>query len=235
MKFLTIVFFMMVLSLPVQAAEEVCGVLQAHTPSADVAHKGNADMNAQDIVPDVIKVPISVDLAKRVAGLSGKGLQMDAPLGMMEIYQDGRVMYNGQDWTTSVKMLCGQSLREVSVSQEPILNQAPILNKTQILNTAPLNPPKVVLEPGELEKQPVREVVSQVEDGLEQADTIESAPLEAETVIKDVLKERDMIEVSPAVAMPPMDVVDGDPSVNIKAPESDIVEGQDYREIYYNE
>ena len=91
----------------------VCQTLVNHKPMAGVAYqpgvdvKGNAvvpaDVNAAQFkVPDIIKVPLTIDLAKRVASLTGTGIQMDGNMGMLEIHENGKVMYNDQDWTSPV-------------------------------------------------------------------------------------------------------------------------------------
>jgi hypothetical protein len=46
-----------------------------------------------------------VDLAERV-GLSVRGLELSGTMGFLEVFQDGRVLYNGQDLTRNVKNSC---------------------------------------------------------------------------------------------------------------------------------
>ena len=65
----------------------------------------------------VAKIPHTVDIAERVAGLAGTGVELNAPLGMIEIHEDGTVKYNGEDWTKSMLTLCGLSHREATVKE----------------------------------------------------------------------------------------------------------------------
>lgn len=104
----------------------VCQVLATHVPADDVAYKagvdvnGNAvvpaDLNAQPFtVPDVIKVLLDMNLAERIPNVAD-GIELKAPLGMLEIHSNGTVRYNGEDWTAPVMTLCGQSHK---VMEEP--------------------------------------------------------------------------------------------------------------------
>jgi hypothetical protein len=120
-----------------QELDPICKIVTSHTPRSDVAYQagvdayGNAvvpaDLNTSNFqVPNVIKVPLNVDLAERMAVLAG-GVQLEAPLGMIEIHQDGRVRYNDEDWTNHVMTLCGQSHKEAhKVEQKAVEINAPV-------------------------------------------------------------------------------------------------------------
>ena len=181
--------------------DPVCQIVERHVPANDVAYQAGvdvygrsvvpADLNAApSILPKIIKVPLSIDLAKRM-NLLVDGLQMEAPLGMLEIYPDGRVRYNDQDWTAPVMTLCGESHKVEQV--------------TETLNPAAQTPVE--------------------DDGLGNQDVIKS----------------DAIDVKPLEAIPPQDVAEINiEQLEIEPPaeeniESDIIEGGEYREIYYNE
>ncbi len=83
-----------------------------YVPGVDV--DGNpvapAELNAPAVsaVPDPMIVPVTVDIAKRV-GLSVQGLEMSGNTGFLEVYRNGRVLYNGQDLTQKVKAICGRA------------------------------------------------------------------------------------------------------------------------------
>ena len=186
-----------------EETDPLCKVVANHAPRSDVAYQagvdayGNAvvpaDLNASGFqVPNVIKVPLNIDLAKRMAVLVD-GIQLEAPLGMIEIHQDGRVRYNDQDWTAPVKTLCGQSHKVVDKVEQA---------------TVEVNSPASIITP--------------VQDGLQTQDAIRSS-------------ER-VIEVVPTVAIPPQDV--NIEQIEIDEPEdntNDVIEGGEYREIFYNE
>lgn len=174
-----------------------CRLIAKHTPNDDVTYQPGIDvygravapatLNAQTIeAPDVIIVPLSINLAERLDVLV-EGLDLEAPLGMLEISQDGSVRYNGEDWSAPVATLCGHSH---TVVEEPV-------------------------KPTEAEP---------VEDRLDEADVIKSS--------------QPAIEVAPSTAIPPQDVME-EPEVEeaqtVEEEESDVIEGGDYREIFYNE
>lgn len=190
---------------------DICKIVEAHKPQSDVAYQpgidayGNAvvpaDLNANAFqVPSVIKVPLNIDLAERMTSMVD-GLDLEAPLGMIEIYQDGRVRYNDQDWGAPVATLCGHS-HKVIVEEEAIL------------------------------KITAQEPATTIDNGLEGQDNIKSLPVVSKRVPEA------MIEIAPTVAIPPQDVnieqIEVDPAPD-ESPESDIIEGGEYREIYYNE
>ena len=112
----------------VESISPVCQLLTVHTPTDDVAYKPGVDVNGNAVVPtdlnpntfavpDVIKVPLDINLAERLPNIA-EGVQLEAPLGMLEIYSDGKVQYNGKDWTAPVMTVCGQS-HKVEPEAEP--------------------------------------------------------------------------------------------------------------------
>lgn len=174
-----------------------CRLIEKHIPNDDVTYQPGVDvygravapatLNAQTIdIPDVIKVPLSINLTERLDILV-EGLDLEAPLGMLEIGQDGSVIYNGEDWSAPVATLCGHSHKVV---EEPV------------------NP---------TEPEPV-------EDRLDEPDVIKSS--------------QPAIEVAPSTAIPPQDIMEA-PEVEdiqtVEEEENDVIEGGDYREIFYNE
>lgn len=205
------IFSMVIFSMSSYADEKqaVCKILERNTAHNGAAYQAGvdaygravvpADLNAAPPaqVPNVIKVPLNINLAKRM-NLLVDGAKLDTPFGMLEIYQDGRVLYNDQEWGSSIATLCGQSHEVLTdkITEEKSMIGAPT-------------------------ESFAKEVVG---DGLAAQDVIKSP-------------ER-MIEVAPSVAIPPQDVnieqIAVDPP-DEEVPESDIIEGGEYREIYYNE
>lgn len=90
-----------------QGQDVLCKVLSAvYRPGEDV--HGNSVVPADlsppvKAIPDVIKIPVTLDLAGQAAGVEMK----PEALGGAEIYSDGRVVYNGQDISAQVLDLCG--------------------------------------------------------------------------------------------------------------------------------
>lgn len=104
-----------------------CRYLETHVARDDVAYKpgvdvrGNAvvsaDLNAAPfVVPDIIRVPLTVDIIERLpdapAGLEGQG-----DLGMIEIHKNGRITLNGQDWSQPFQALCGHKEEDAVISE----------------------------------------------------------------------------------------------------------------------
>lgn len=90
-----------------QGTDILCKTVSAaYRPGVDV--HGNpvvpADLSPPlKALPDVIKIPVTLDLAGDGAGVELK----PETLGMAEIYSDGRVVYNGQDISAQAADLCG--------------------------------------------------------------------------------------------------------------------------------
>ena len=113
-SFITLFLFLM-MSNTSQACADVplCQTLATHKADADVAHRPGAenvvpaDLNPPlAAVPEVIRVPITIDLAQQLTQNLPPGAALEAQAGMVEIHADGRVFYNGQDLTARAQTLC---------------------------------------------------------------------------------------------------------------------------------
>ncbi len=115
-----------------------CRFIKKHKVAADVAYvpgvdvSGNAvvpaDINAAPIqLPEVIRVPLTVDLIERVRNYSGQftGVQAEADLGLLEIHRDGRVFFNGQDWSADIYAACGQGVSD-AVESAPVVEEVDV-------------------------------------------------------------------------------------------------------------
>lgn len=115
------IFSMIIFSTSSYADEKqaVCKILERNIAQNGASYQAGvdaygravvpADLNAQPSqIPNVIKVPLNINLAERM-NLLVDGAELDAPFGMLEIYRDGRVLYNDQEWGSSIATLCGQS------------------------------------------------------------------------------------------------------------------------------
>ena len=102
-----------------------CLTLKEHKPAMGVIYQPGvdvrgkpvvpADMNAPVInVPDVMTIPLSVDLAKRLPSAAAKGIDMKGTAGFLMVYKDGRVSYDGQDVTSQVYLICGHKMPETA-------------------------------------------------------------------------------------------------------------------------
>jgi len=121
-----------------------CRMLPDHKPSADVAYKPGVDVHGNPVVPadvnatpfeganQTVVVPLTVDLAKRMHQ-APQGAELEGNLGYLEIHPDGRVVYNGQDWTNQVYVLCGK--QPVSGNGQP---------PQDVIKYPPAKPPEAV-------------------------------------------------------------------------------------------
>lgn len=137
-----------------------CRLLSTHKAAVDVNFQPGvdvrgkavmpADLNAAPIpVPDVITVPLSIDLSRRLQNANVAGLELDAPMGLLEFHKSGRVVYDGKDLTSQVYALCGVAAPEVPDGQPP----ADAI-KSDAVEVYPL--PGEVLEGGEYREERYR-------------------------------------------------------------------------------
>lgn len=133
MKFLFIA--LLVFAFPVSAQTvvvEECKAITGHIPADDVNYKPGvdvsgkpvvpADLNAAPfVVPDILMIPLSVDLARRLPD-PPDGVLGEAPLGFLEVHKNGRITYEGQDWTSQIYAVCqDRSLPEITPQDGQIL------------------------------------------------------------------------------------------------------------------
>ncbi len=114
-----------------QGPETFCHLLPDHEPDQGAAYKpgvdvhGNpvapADLNAPPlIVPDVVRIPLNVDLAQGLSQPLPDGTELNTHMGMLEIYRNGSVVFNGQDLTRQANILCGRAVEpEVKPPPQP--------------------------------------------------------------------------------------------------------------------
>lgn len=211
--------------------DAVCRTLVKHKPAGNVVYQPGVDVSGKEVVsaetgetkfevPDVVKVPLTVDLAKRVYSLTGQDVLMETNLGMLDIHQDGRVMFGEEDWTEEIMTLCGQSyvIRETVevVEPQPIINRTQVIDNNQVINRTSSG-------------------AKPAPDSVKKVEAIESAAQPSSFKTPKELKSgqyiskagEGLIEVKPTQAIPPKETM--------KEQESDIIQGGAHREIYYNE
>lgn len=105
-----------------------CRLLPEHKASADVAYQPGVDMDGKAVVPadlnaapmdmgkQSVIVPLNIDLARRLQGNGVQGLNLESTLGFLEIQPNGRVLYNGQDLTSQIYVLCDKKPQETAPS-----------------------------------------------------------------------------------------------------------------------
>lgn len=105
-------------SIKSERGDGFCQALSNHIPDADVNHRaGVEDVVSADIggglkqpILDPIRIPIEIELLDRfdlgsVAGIPG--IDLEPIVASVEVYQDGRVLYNGQDISQQAFHKCG--------------------------------------------------------------------------------------------------------------------------------
>ena len=162
---------------------------------------------AGDVV-NVTKVPLTIDLAERIRRFAGMGAEIPAKLGMLEIHPDGKVLYQGEDWTKSVKTLCGQSHKEVTV--EVVQPEAP---------AAPQMAEHSIMQPSQPEAMGQLEMVKPLTNNL-------AVDERSARLMPDLMKKPKVFEpaepIRPLVGTPK-----GKP---VEAVENDIIKGQEFRD-----
>lgn len=84
-----------------------------HEPRDDVNYQSDAGLE----LPDPIMVPVTVDLLERYEIAVPDGVEAETYLGMMEIYKDGRILYNGVDISGDIKDVCEDGTSEFETEQ----------------------------------------------------------------------------------------------------------------------
>ncbi len=152
MRYLAVLFsFVIVMPAYAQTVDLAeCKTLAEYVPSADVAYKPGVDAQGKPVVPadlnavpfempDIMTIPLSVDLAKRLPD-PPKGVLGEAPLGFLEVHKNGRITYDGQDWTSQVYAICrGEILPPVrpedgqkapdAVQSPPVIETPPVTGR----------------------------------------------------------------------------------------------------------
>lgn len=206
------------LSFSTQVKAEEYAACKLLPDSQSAAYQAGVDVDGNAVVPadlnsnsmagmmNVVKVPLEIDLAKKISSLKQAGIEMNAPLGMMEIHQDGKILYNGQDITSPMMTLCGESQR--------------IVTDTVLIPPKPPEPPMIPVEPLpnrlEVTAEEAIEMPSVSAPVVEQPE-----PVQAPVITMQKISEPDT----------PLQPLTG--TVKVKPTTNDTIKGQDFRD--YNE
>lgn len=234
----------------------VCQLLPKQNAAQNVVYQagvdayGNAvvpaDMNAapMDGVLNMVKVPLNMDLARRVSTLTGQGIEMNAPLGMLEVHENGQVKYNGEDWTQPILTLCGQSYKQVTVNEVMVPNSqampeavAPVVETitSQESDEVQILRQEVEALKNELAMKSAQESVAIPQVSVPTQAVVPQAPkiefLDEVSPTKDRMANMDRPKLSEPAS--PIKPLVGIPKVTSKLEKNDIIQGQDHRN--YNE
>lgn len=87
-----------------------------HIPDADVHHGGVAVMN--NVIPsEKITIPITIDALERAGIVIAEGVEANALISTLDIYMNGRVLYNGQEITSQLDQACKQKEKDQTLDQ----------------------------------------------------------------------------------------------------------------------
>ncbi len=186
-----------------------------------------ADLNANHQLGDilnVIKVPLEFDLAQRIGGLSTQGVDLDATLGMLEIHQNGKVLYNGQDITKPVMTICAKSHKEVTVEMVDV--EKPAMMEQEVM--APIKPIAPEFNEAAMIEKPLlpsKLAIDSAEEALQMPAV--SAPI-VEAVEIPKVSQPDVVK-KPLIGTPKINT--NKTTTNIKKLNDDrVIKGQDYRD-----
>lgn len=72
-----------------------------HEPRADVVYNPSPV-----IVPDPVMIPITFDMVEKYNLNDIEGVDLKPTIGVIEIYKDGRILYDGKDISQDIKDEC---------------------------------------------------------------------------------------------------------------------------------
>ena len=150
-----LVLIFLFFSFPARAqspSEPLCQFWLAHKPSAGgAAYQPGidvhgypvvpADINAQmpSLLPSRITFPLTIDMAKQMNIPVPEGAKLDADMGKIDVYTDGRILYNGQDMSASAQVLCAEKPVKVETTESVAPAEPP---KPVPVNPVPVNDDK---------------------------------------------------------------------------------------------
>ena len=120
--------------LPFQAAAQdktvFCQQLTEHVPDDDVNYKpGREDVVPADVdggvaqpVFDPISIPVQIELLEYMDIDVPDGIDLEPYVAQVDVFQDGRVLYNGQDISKQTVVLCSDADGQ---AEEDALNSQP--------------------------------------------------------------------------------------------------------------
>lgn len=107
----------------------LCKLRSQHVAAPNTAYQAGVDAQGRavvpadvaaspSVVPDVVRIPMTVDLAQRLGSVPA-GAEMKTSTGMIEIHKDGRVSFNGQDMTEVAVVLCDGKVPTTTTATAP--------------------------------------------------------------------------------------------------------------------
>lgn len=138
------VLAIIILSNPTNALDfDLCaeGESITHVPRADVTYQPETVIAAKAAIQgnksegdemdsglrrndeNVITIPITIDMAQRYNLSLPAGALLESNFGMMEIYKDGRIVYNGKEISGDIKDKCDHDSHSPKTNTDQSENQ----------------------------------------------------------------------------------------------------------------
>ncbi|MCC6597371.1 MAG: hypothetical protein IT559_01110 [Alphaproteobacteria bacterium] len=100
----------------------LCNSLPEYRPAPGVEYEPGIDAKGRAVLPadlnaplnggvDKINIPITLDLAQRFNIFPANGIELKPDVGLISVYKDGRVEYNGQDLARQAYTLCAHDTK----------------------------------------------------------------------------------------------------------------------------
>lgn len=121
--------------------DSFCEIVMDHTPSDDVAYKPGIDVRGNPVVPadlgeaaqydipDVVRIPLTIDLAEQLDQDLPDGFEMNGNVGFVDILKDGGVRWNGRDVTNNAQVLCGIDNNNTATRQKDATDPPLMVNE----------------------------------------------------------------------------------------------------------
>lgn len=115
--------------IPVIQAEtyDLCALshIREHRPANAVNHEPRADVNhhiSPITVPDPMHIPLTVDMAQRMDIDLPQGIEMQGMIGLLSVYKNGRIMYDGKDLTRNIQDICNDGTNGTAKDEQTTQN-----------------------------------------------------------------------------------------------------------------
>jgi hypothetical protein len=101
--------------------QKICALLPAYHSGADASYKPGVDVRGNAVAPanvdgrpvivkNVVRIPVTVDLAQRFNIPNFNQQELGTPLGMVEVdINNGTVTYNGENLTDNAMTVCSRA------------------------------------------------------------------------------------------------------------------------------
>ncbi len=119
-----------------------CQQITTHVPT-DAEYVPGVDMDGNDVVPadlnpqspavfDPVIIPIEVDLVQRFGLNLSSGIELKPQVGWIEIYQNGKVLFNGEEVGQQIHAICNEEKQDLSTNQDRQKSTDPLVSGNDI-------------------------------------------------------------------------------------------------------